>query len=110
MNMPYYPTHGLNGKAYEQKKAELLQEQKGKCAMCQRPFNVIDKFGKVHRKPFLDHNHKTGKIRGLLCDRCNSHRIGWGNKETYLYNMAYRSIEIHIAAYEAREYLEKYGD
>ena len=31
------------------------------CALC----------GKLARKMFLDHDHKTGKIRGIVCPSCN---------------------------------------
>ena len=41
----------------------LLTRQNGRCAMCQQPP------GK--NRLALDHNHETGKIRGLLCCRCN---------------------------------------
>lgn len=41
----------------------LLELQGGKCALCDRkPKN---------RKLDLDHDHKTMKIRGLLCVSCN---------------------------------------
>ena len=42
----------------------LLAEQKGKCAICRKLPN-----GK--RPLAVDHNHKTGKVRGLLCYGCN---------------------------------------
>lgn len=38
----------------------LLRKQKYKCAIC-----------KEIKKLVVDHNHKTNKIRGLLCDLCN---------------------------------------
>lgn len=43
---------------------KLLKEQGGVCWICARP--------PVHRRLHVDHNHKTGKIRGLLCWRCNT--------------------------------------
>lgn len=42
----------------------LLKAQNGCCAICLRPPND-NKFLNV------DHCHTTGKIRGLLCSRCN---------------------------------------
>ena len=43
----------------------LLQRQNGRCAICKRaPYT---KKGLV-----VDHCHRTGKIRGILCSRCNS--------------------------------------
>ena len=50
---------------------KLLEEQGGVCAICggkSGPYSNLE-----HRLPSLcvDHNHKTGKIRGLLCHRCN---------------------------------------
>ena len=50
--------------------AEMLTKQDGKCAICGREPN----WGK--KKLDVDHCHKTGKIRGLLCSDCN---IGLAN-------------------------------
>jgi hypothetical protein len=41
----------------------LLDHQNGVCALCQRPP------GK--RALSVDHDHRTGKVRGLLCPPCN---------------------------------------
>lgn len=41
----------------------LFQWQQGLCAICCQPFK-----GSAH----VDHDHATGKVRGLLCFRCNS--------------------------------------
>lgn len=40
---------------------KLKKSQGGKCAICER----------VPDKLVTDHCHKTGKVCGLLCDRCN---------------------------------------
>lgn len=37
----------------------LSEKQNGKCALCNNPPYAVD------------HCHTTGRIRGLLCDRCN---------------------------------------
>lgn len=42
----------------------LLEEQNGVCAICLG----VNKDGK---RLSVDHNHDTGKVRGLLCQRCN---------------------------------------
>jgi hypothetical protein len=48
----------------------MLVSQDNKCAICGTAFE--DSFGKnVH----VDHDHKTGKVRGLLCQGCN-HLLG----------------------------------
>lgn len=40
----------------------MSTEQDDRCAICRR----------IPAKPLeVDHDHKTGVIRGLLCDRCN---------------------------------------
>ena len=39
----------------------LLKKQKGKCKICKCVLNP----------PYVDHNHNTGKVRGLLCRGCN---------------------------------------
>ena len=45
--------------------AELLAFQEGKCFICRRAS------GKTRRLS-VDHDHKTGKVRGLLCRPCNT--------------------------------------
>lgn len=45
--------------------------QHGKCAICKTPISLISgisKKGKAH----VDHCHTTGKVRGLLCTKCNT--------------------------------------
>lgn len=59
--------YGITEKGYE----ELLGKQRGKCAICRRP----PKENKLN----IDHNHQSGKVRGLLCALCNS-RLGWLEK------------------------------
>ena len=43
----------------------LFKQQNGLCAICQKPEKVQSRMLSV------DHDHKTGVIRGLLCHRCN---------------------------------------
>lgn len=45
----------------------MLVEQKGGCAVC----SGITPYGRGDRW-HVDHDHKTGKVRGLLCSRCNT--------------------------------------
>lgn len=49
---------------------DKLKKQKDSCALC-----------KKHQSNFsyrlhVDHNHKSGKVRGLLCYYCNFRRVG----------------------------------
>ena len=44
---------------------KMWVSQDGECAICKEPFA---KQSEAH----VDHNHETGKIRGLLCVKCNS--------------------------------------
>jgi hypothetical protein len=44
----------------------MFDAQKGRCAICGR-----DNSGKANQRFHVDHDHKTGSIRGLLCHGCN---------------------------------------
>ena len=45
---------------------EMLEEQGGGCAICGKtPEDNGKRLG-------VDHDHNTGRVRGLLCDKCNS--------------------------------------
>lgn len=52
--------YGLNTGEYD----ILFQVQNGLCAICGNP---PEKKGLA-----VDHNHKTGQVRGLLCIKCNN--------------------------------------
>src|ERR1017187_8444558 len=45
----------------------MLVEQHGHCKACSRTPEQ-----EHHKRLFVDHNHVTKQIRGLLCSRCNS--------------------------------------
>lgn len=46
---------------------ELLENQEGKCKICRIHIDDIEK-----HVLYIDHCHTTGKVRGLLCQQCNS--------------------------------------
>jgi len=50
--------YGITQEQYNQ----FLIAQGGRCAICQTKFVKIG---------HIDHDHKTGKVRGLLCFKCN---------------------------------------
>ena len=49
---------------------EMHDEQGGVCAICKKPETATTTAGGV-RMLAVDHNHTTGEVRGLLCNRCN---------------------------------------
>jgi CRISPR/Cas system-associated protein Cas10 (large subunit of type III CRISPR-Cas system) len=52
-------TYGITLEQYN----ELVIKQNNKCAICGNE--------QVGKDLFIDHDHTTGKIRGLLCSTCN---------------------------------------
>lgn len=59
---------GISNREYE----VMWLKQTGVCAICFRPETKIDckNLGKI-KKLAVDHDHKSGKVRGLLCSACN---------------------------------------
>lgn len=69
--------YGLTPESYN----EMFSKQKGCCAGCNRHQTEFN------RNLVVDHNHETGKVRGLLCISCNL-MIGYAQEETKtLYNL-----------------------
>lgn len=61
--------YGITLQDYER----ILKKQNGACAICgQAPRGK----GASHYPLVMDHCHKSGQFRGLLCDKCN---LGLGN-------------------------------
>lgn len=50
----------------------LLIEQNNLCAICSKSETILDKKTNQPRALAVDHCHLTGKIRGLLCAKCNT--------------------------------------
>lgn len=50
----------------------LFFQQGGLCAVCSQPETVIDPYTKQVKYLAVDHNHKTDKVRQLLCSDCNT--------------------------------------
>ncbi len=50
----------------------LFKKQGGKCAICGEPETIKDSRNGKRKKLAIDHCHGTGKLRGLLCTRCNT--------------------------------------
>lgn len=61
--------YGISQKDY----ISMVEAQNNKCAICFKEETApnVWKEGE-YRRLAIDHNHKTGEIRGLLCYRCNT--------------------------------------
>lgn len=58
--------YGLTPEDY----AVLVDKQHGVCLICLKP---PDPEGKpISRYLHVDHDHRTGRVRGLLCGKCNT--------------------------------------
>lgn len=82
--------YGIDIVQYEQ----LLSSQLGRCAICKNEPTAS-------RRLDVDHNHSTGKVRGLLCINCN---LALGHLDdnaelavqTALYLLRNYQIQFHI--------------
>ena len=83
--------YGLTAEQYD----KMEQEQMNKCALCGEDFTEED-------GPCVDHNHKTGFVRGLLHHKCNS-AIGHLDDNPKKAELA----KIYLEESERKEKLEK---
>jgi len=75
----------------------LLEKQDFRCAICRKH---VSEFSKALHN---DHNHVTGKLRGLLCHKCNL-RLG------HLEDKAFLAVAIeYLAAYNETLPLVEYN-
>lgn len=61
--------------------ARLLEAQDGHCALCPATPKT--------RRLNIDHDHRTMKVRGLLCHRCNRALPQWVTMQWLLATIAY---------------------
>jgi hypothetical protein len=68
--------YGITWEDYQ----SLLEKQEHKCAICSASDAQSER---TSGRLFIDHCHKTGKVRGLLCSKCN-HALGQFNDDEEL--------------------------
>lgn len=51
---------------------EMCAKQNGRCAICKQVQEHPDRWKSPYRRLRVDHDHVTGKVRGLLCHHCNA--------------------------------------
>lgn len=57
----------------------MIIEQEGRCYICELPTSKL----------FVDHNHDTGEVRKLLCNKCNTQLHGIENSKFLEKALAY---------------------
>lgn len=81
----YWPH--LTLKQCESERLLMSLNQGYKCAICERPESSFKK------RLSVDHNHRTKRVRGLLCFYCNKYRVGRSSLqssfEVYQYLLKY---------------------
>lgn len=72
----------------------MLAEQNGVCAICRRPSTrkVLDRKSAL----VIDHDHKTKKVRALLCNNCNT-AIGLFKEDPEILTSAVEYLRRHAS-------------
>jgi hypothetical protein len=70
-----------------EQKINMIKKQNYKCKICYTDLRKINEKG-VH----VDHNHKTKKVRGILCYRCN-HILGFSKDNINILNSAIKYLK-----------------
>lgn len=70
---------------------DMLKSQDERCAICGRHYTEASR---DKRRLAVDHDHKTGRIRGLLCTNCNG-AIGRFSDSVELMSKAIEYLNLH---------------
>lgn len=82
--------YGITAVQYQKK----IKSQHNRCAICNKKEKQIHFETKKIQLLSIDHDHKTNKIRGLLCDRCNR-GLGFFSDSSVLLLKASRYLRRH---------------
>jgi hypothetical protein len=79
-------TYGMKMEDY----SVMREKQNQRCAICDTHEDEVMSVGRhSHTKLYVDHDHITGKVRGLLCHSCNT-LLGNAKDDT---SLLFNSIE-----------------
>lgn len=76
---------------------DLFHSQSGLCAICRKSVN--------HKTSHIDHDHESGKIRGLLCINCN-HLLGQAKDSVLILERAIEYLVKHYTCLTSLTSLE----
>lgn len=80
-------TYGISQETFN----SMYQSQKGKCRICS--IDISSEIGQTKKgKAHVDHCHVTGKVRGLLCTKCNT-ILGMSNDSIRILQEAINYLE-----------------
>lgn len=71
-NKYYQSKYGISLKQYN----AMLNKQHFSCAICKKHQTEFK------RRLSVDHNHRTGKVRALVCFYCNKFKVGRNSMKT----------------------------
>jgi hypothetical protein len=78
--------YGIDAAAF----AKMIKSQRGRCAICRAPFGELK-----GSKPHVDHCHESGRIRGILCNGCNT-GLGLFNESAATLKRAIRYLQAKV--------------
>ena len=73
---------------------EILQEQNGKCKICNAEMETFNQGDNKANTLCIDHDHYTGKFRGFICNNCNR-AIGLFDDNKNIVLSAYKYLLAH---------------
>ncbi len=80
---------------------QALESQKGGCAICEEMLPDLLVYNNRRRGYAIDHNHETGKFRGILCLKCNS-MLGMARDSRELLHKAANYLDERGSYYNVR--------
>jgi hypothetical protein len=66
--------YGLSQEAFD----NLIAAQASRCGICEKELSVS---GERNTWPYVDHDHVSGAVRGILCHACNIRIGGWDSPD-----------------------------
>ena len=91
--------YGITGPQRDQ----MLADQDHRCAICENKLTFTGRRAATNSSAVIDHCHKTGEVRGILCGKCNLGLGRFDDNISTLYNaIAYLGGQYDLGSSEGR--------